>query len=86
MLKKKKNKLKTLGNFLLLPKSKDIAHARQFLPLKQFFFFQKPKKPNFCSRNVKNLASCILLGKKHKIWRFMIVMKNKTPKNTSIYK
>lgn len=41
MLKKKKI-LKTLGNFFLLPKSKDIAHARQFLPLKQFFF-QKPK-------------------------------------------
>lgn len=43
MLKKKKNKLKTLGNFLLLPKSKDIAHARQFLPLKQFFFFKSQK-------------------------------------------
>lgn len=55
MLKKKKNNPTTLGNFFLLPKSKDVAHARQFLPLNNLFSKNKQTK-NFCLRNVKKFS------------------------------
>lgn len=79
MLKKKKKKPTTLGNFFLLPKSKDVAHARQFLPLNDLFSKNKRKKISVWGM-LKNLASCILLVKKHKLWKFMLVMEDKVLK------